>query len=269
MRVHSTALAECAGIAHGFFTRQGGVSEGIYATLNGGPGSQDDPAHIGENQRRILSALGHAPRSHLPPHEDEHPILCTLDQVHSADVLTLRTVPARRPTADALVTATPGLALAVSTADCGPVLLADPSARIIAAAHAGWKGALGGIVEHTVEAMVALGADRSRIIAAIGPCIAQGSYEVGQEFYQRFVAHRALYGRFFRPAHPDRQATCFFDLPGFIAHRLAQCGLQRIDSLAMDTYSDETRFFSYRRATHRGEPDYGRQLSVIMIRNDE
>lgn len=255
MRRFSTKLTDIPGIAHGFFTREGGVSEGIYTGLNCGPGSGDDPAAIIENRRRLMEELAN---DSLP--------LCTLYQIHSPDVVTVHEPweIGSPPKGDAMVTDRPEIAIGISTADCGPVLFCDPEARVIGAAHAGWKGAIGGVLENTIAAMEALGAQRSRIIAAIGPCIAQDSYEVGEEFYRRFVEENPLYGTFFREG---MESKYYFDLPGFICHRLSQSGLQPIDSLAMDTYSDPA-FFSYRRTTHANEPDYGRQVSAIMIRNE-
>jgi YfiH family protein len=299
MRVLSTILAEYEAISHGFFTREGGVSKGIFAGLNCGPGSGDDPAALQENRRRVGRALSHPGREAIRDLSTEIPDspsgfrdvpfpLCTLHQIHSSEVITVMEPFTERPQADAMVTNQPGVIVGILTADCGPILFCDPVSRVIGAAHAGWKGAISGVLENTIQAMEALGATRERIMAAIGPCIAQSSYEIGQEFYQRFVQEQGLYGTFFksssfvtpsndgvrmpsrRPAPADAGDGMidkyYFDLSGFIEHRLAQSGLQRIESLAMDTYSDETRFFSYRRTTHRGEPDYGRQISAIMIR---
>ena len=257
MRIVSTNWAEDTRFTHGFFTRQGGVSEGIYAGLNCGSGSSDNQDHVRENQQRAVASLSATPAS-----------FCKLWQIHSADVMTVQEPwdSATPPKADAMVTNQPQIVLGILTADCGPVLFADAQAGVIGAAHAGWKGAIGGVLENTVVAMEKLGAKRENIEAVLGPCIAQKSYEVGLEFYQRFAEEDGLYGTFFREqASPDH---FLFDLGGFILHRLGACGLQKNTALAMDTYSDETRFFSYRRTTHRGEPDYGRQLSAIMLKED-
>jgi YfiH family protein len=245
MRIRSTTLSECAGIAHGFFTREGGVSGGIYASLNLGAGSQDDPQKVAENRIRVEAEIGGR--------------LVTQYQVHSAKVVTV-TSGDEREEADAMVTATPGLALGILTADCGPVLFADAQAGVIGAAHAGWKGAHGGVLENTVSAMEALGATRNHITAAIGPCIAQASYEVGPEFREKFTQADAA---FFQSS--PRAGHYLFDLAGYIRMKLHDCGLHKMDCLAMDTYEDEARFFSFRRTTHRGEPDYGRQVSVIVL----
>jgi YfiH family protein len=241
-------------VRHAFFTREGGVSSGVYATMNGGAGSRDDPAHVAENRRRMAEALGVS-------------ALVTAYQVHSATaVVATRPWPrAEAPRADAVVTTKPALALAVTIADCGPVLLADGEAGVIAAAHAGWRGALDGVLASTVRQMEALGAARTRIVAAIGPLIRQSSYEVGPEFVARFRDADASFARFFAPAQRNGHAR--FDLPGFIAHRLQDSGVTNIDDLGFDTYSDEARFFSYRRATHRNERDYGRLVAAIALAN--
>ena len=242
-----------AGVPHGFFGREGGVSTGAYASLNVGIGSDDDPQAVAEN--RLI-----ATRAVLP-----HATLVTPYQVHSADAVTVLALPAdgQRPHGDALVTDRPGLALGILTADCAPVLLADREAGVVAAAHAGWKGAIGGITDATVLAMEAIGADRSRIVAAIGPCIARVSYEVDAGFLQRFTRDDPENERFFadgrRPGHHQ------FDLEAYVAHRLAAAGIGRIEALGLDTYADEARFFSYRRATHRGERDNGRQIAIIGV----
>jgi hypothetical protein len=235
---------------HGFLGRTGGVSGGIFASLNVGLGSADDRDAVLENRRRAAAALGEVR-------------LATLHQVHSAEVVHVTEPFAddARPAADALVTATPGLALGILTADCAPVLFADVEAGVVGAAHAGWKGALGGVLENTVAAMEALGADRSRIAAAIGPCIARRSYEVDAAFHARFTATDPAYDAFFTPG---REGRFQFDLEGFCTARLA-AALTRIDALGEDTYAQPDRFFSYRRTTHAGEPDYGRQLSLIAV----
>lgn len=253
MIVSSPLLAALPGVRHAFFTRQGGVSRGIYAGLNGGIGSKDDPASVAENRDRMARALDLSPER-----------LLTLYQVHSHDVVTVEAPWAMeaRPRADALVTGLKGVALGVTAADCGPVLFADPEAQVIGAAHAGWKGALTGILEATVEAMVRLGGQRNRIHAAIGPLIRQPSYEVGDEFVGRFVSAEPANTGFFvnssRPGHAQ------FDLAGFIRSRLQAAGVSAIDDTGIDTYPDDN-FFSYRRSVHRGEPDYGRHVHAIAL----
>jgi YfiH family protein len=229
------------------------VSEGIYAGLNGGTGSNDDAARVAENRRRMAEQMAVAPDR-----------LLTLYQVHSPDVV-VATAPwdgGARPKADAIVTSTEGLAIGVTAADCGPILLVDPSARVIGAAHAGWKGALTGVLESTVDAMEKLGADRSGIVAAIGPMIRQNSYEVGSEFVERFLEADAEHAMFFLPAERDRHAM--FDLAGFIRMRLENAGVLMIDDTGVDTYTDE-RFYSYRRSVHRKEADYGRHVHAIAL----
>ncbi|YBV96933.1 peptidoglycan editing factor PgeF [Phyllobacteriaceae bacterium JZ32] len=240
------------GIVHGFFTRQGGVSEGIYRGLNVGAGSHDEPQNVTENRRGVAQSLGVRP---------EH--LLTVHQVHSPDVVTVTApFPDERPKADAMVTRTPGIALGALSADCGPVLFADPEARVIGSAHAGWRGAISGVLENTIDAMIALGADRSRIVAVLGPTIGPENYEVGPEFFAEFVARDAAYERYFRAS--GRENYKMFDLWSFIIDRLKASGV-KADALGQCTYADEAQFFSYRRATHRGEADYGRQISAIAI----
>jgi hypothetical protein len=253
-KLTDTRLAALAGIRHGFFTRNGGVSGGIYASLNCGLGSADDRARVAENRARVASALAIQRDSLVTPY-----------QVHGTDTIVVDAPwPSdARPHADALVTNKPGIALAVGTADCGPVLLADPVAGAIGAAHAGWKGALAGIIESAVAAMEKLGGRRERIVAALGPTISQANYEVGPELVARFVAADAANARFF-VASPQLGRS-LFDLPGYIVARLRQAGIAA-ESLGACTYADETRFFSFRRATHRGEKDYGRQLSGIVLK---
>jgi YfiH family protein len=252
--LESAALAGLAGVRHGFFTRQGGVSCGIFASLNCGLGSGDDAAAVRENRARALAAFGLADGA-----------LATAYQVHSARVHVVEEAFAAeaRPQVDGLVARRPGIAIGVLAADCTPVLFADADARIIGAAHAGWRGALAGVVEATVGAMTALGAKRARIRAAIGPCIASTSYEVGPEFPAAFLAEDAANQRFFRPS--PNAGHHMFDLPGYVAARLARLGLAEVDRLAHDTYASPELFFSYRRATHRGEKDYGRGLSAIAL----
>jgi polyphenol oxidase len=237
---------------HGFLGRRGGVSTGIHAGLNVGLGSDDDRAAIAENRRRAVDAV------------QPGALLATVHQVHSPDVVTVIAPFADdiRPPADALVTDRPGLLLGILTADCAPVLLADTKAGVVGAAHAGWKGALGGITDSTIAAMEALGADRGRIAAAVGPCIARVSYEVDDGFARRFEEHDPANERFFTPGRDGHQQ---FDLEGYVAARLSAAGVSRVVALGLDTYPDEDRFFSYRRATHRGEPGYGRQISLIGL----
>jgi polyphenol oxidase len=253
MTLGSPLLSAIPGLTHAFFTRDGGVSDGIYAGLNGGIGSNDDPARVAENRRRMAQHMGVVPEHFL-----------TLFQVHSPDVVAA-SAPwqgASRPRADAIVTRNEGLAIGVTTADCGPVLFVDPNARVIGAAHAGWKGALTGVLESTVAAMEKLGADRAGIVAAIGPLIRQHSYEVGGEFVERFIAADADNALFFIPS--ARAGHAMFDLAGFIRMRLENAGVLMIDDVGLDTYSDE-RFYSYRRSVHRGEPDYGRHVHAIAL----
>jgi polyphenol oxidase len=242
------------GAAHAFFTRRGGVSQGVYASLNGGVGSNDEPAAVAENRARMARVLGVAPENFLVPY-----------QVHSADALAVSAPWAEggRPRCDGLVTATPGLALGVTGADCGVLLFADLSAQVIGAAHAGWKGALTGMVEALVAAMEAFGARRANIVGALGPTIGQNSYEVGPEFFARFAAEDAGFSRYFAPS--EKTGHHFFDLPGFLVMRAERAGIGRFENLGLDTYADEARFFSYRRTTHRKEPDYGRLVAAIAL----
>jgi YfiH family protein len=243
-----------AGIRHGYFTRTGGISEGIYDSLNIGTGSQDDPDKVRENRRRVATWMGVAPD-----------LLLTAYQIHSPDVLTVRgPFEGERPKADALVTDTPGVALGVSTADCGPVLFADAEARVIGAAHAGWKGAFTGVLESTVIAMEKLGASRDRIIAVLGPSIGPGNYEVGPEFIERFKCDDPGNRRYFAPSPTSGPAM--FDLNAYTIDRLSRAGV-RAEKVDRCTYAEEDLFFSYRRTTHRREPDYGRQISAIVLEN--
>jgi YfiH family protein len=254
MMVHSPALLALPGIRHGWFTRQGGVSTGFYDSLNTGLGSGDDRAAVLENRGRIADAMG-VPRTRM----------VTCYQVHSPDVVVAETAwpHAENPKADALVTRERGLAIAVSSADCGPVLFADGEAGVIGAAHAGWKGAFTGVLESTLDAMVALGARREAIVATVGPMISGAAYEVGPEFVKRFEDAGEDVTRWFRAtANPGH---ALFDLPAYIVHRLEKAGAGSAVNLGLCTYSDETRFFSYRRMTHRGETDYGRHLSAIVL----
>lgn len=252
--VRVPSLENLPGIRHAFFTREGGVSDGIYGSLNGGVGSADAADAVRENRRRMADWFGRAPER-----------LLSLYQVHSADVLTLDAPwPGHeRPKADGLVTKTPGLILCAASADCGPLLFADAQAGVVGAAHSGWKGALTGIGEATVTAMERLGADRARIVAVLGPTIGRDAYEVGPEFVARFAEAGVETGLYFRPSGRDGHAL--FDLPAFIVARLKAFGVGIVEDTGLCTYADEARFFSYRRATHRGEPDYGRLLSAICL----
>jgi polyphenol oxidase len=242
------------GVRHGFFTRIGGVSRGVYASLNGGVGSRDAPEAVAENRGRVAAALGVATERLVVPY-----------QTHSPDAVAISEpwAPSERPRCDALATATPGLALGVTGADCGMVLFADQRARVIGAAHAGWKGALTGVVEATMAAMEQLGARRSEVVAALGPCIGRASYEVGPEFVAAFAAAGENTRLYFTPSR--RAGHSMFDLSAYIAERAARAGIGRFEDLALDTYADDQRFFSYRRTTHRQEPDYGRLMSVIVL----
>ncbi|RZN15130.1 peptidoglycan editing factor PgeF [Bradyrhizobium sp. Leo121] len=253
MTLASPLLSAIPGLRHAFFSREGGVSGGIYAGLNGGIGSNDAADNVTENRRRMAERLGVAPNR-----------LLTLYQVHSPDVVVATTPWASdaRPKADAIVTRTENLAIGVTAADCGPILFVDPNARVIGAAHAGWKGALTGVLESTVEAMEKLGADRSGIVTAIGPLIRQHSYEVGPEFVARFLEADADNALFFLPG--EREGHAMFDLGGYIRMRLENAGILMIDDIGIDTYSDE-RFYSYRRSVHRKEGDYGRHVHAIAL----
>jgi len=246
-------LLDRQGIRHGFFTRQGGVSTGLYEALNTGLGSADDPAAVAENRRRVAGAMGGGP-------ED----LAGCYQVHSA-IARVADGPwcGNRPEGDAVVSKTSGVICAVLTADCAPVLLADSEAGVVGAVHAGWKGALSGVVHSAVTAMQALGARPDRIVAVVGPCIAQASYEVGADFQDRFEHHDPGAGRFFAAGVAmDRR---MFDLPGFVLWRLEQAGVANTAWTGHDTCADETRFYSNRRAFQRGEPDFGRLMSAISL----
>ena len=250
--IHAPSLA-FPNIRHAFFTREGGVSQGIYQSLNGGIGSRDAPDCVRENRARMAAALGVAP-THL----------VTCYQIHSPDVIVAETPWTREnsPRADAIVTRVPGLAIGVTTADCGPILFADAEAGVAGAAHAGWKGALIGVLEATIAAMEKLGARRGRIRAALGPLIRQPNYEVGAEFVERFRGADGANEKFFAPA--SRPGHALFDLPGYITARLERADIG-VEDLGLCTYADPARFFSYRRATHRAEPDYGRHVNAIAI----
>jgi len=252
--IQAASLAGLPGIRHGFFTRAGGVSDGIYASLNGGIGSRDAPAKVAENRARMAAALAVRPER-----------LLTAYQTHSADVVTAETPwsPDARPPADAIVTRARGLAIGVTTADCGPVLFADPEAGVIGAAHAGWRGAFHGVLEATIAALERGGAQRSRVVAVLGPMIRPPNYEVGPEFVAQFRAADAANARFFEAA--ARPGHALFDLPGYITARLRGCGIDRIEDVGRCTYGEPLEFFSYRGSTHRGEPDYGRHVNAIAL----
>lgn len=252
MSVEVNRAAVLDGVPHGFLGRRGGVSEGVCAGLNVGLGSAEDRAAIDENRRRALAAV--APGAQL----------VTVHQVHSPEAVFAESAwpDGARPHADAIVTDRPGLALGILTADCTPVLLADRQAGVIAAVHAGWKGALGGVVESTLKLMETRGADRGRIVVAIGPVIARKSYEVDDALLRRFAEADPANERFFSPGRPGHQQ---FDLEAYVLARLADAGITRAEALGLDTYAEPERFYSFRRATHRGEPDYGRQISLIAL----
>jgi hypothetical protein len=254
MKFSASSLAAIDGVQHGFFTRRGGVSSGIYASLNCGPGSRDDAANVTENRARVAELLGAEPGR-----------LITIFQKHSADAVVADRPwqDGKTPEADAIVTAKPGLAIGILTADCAPVLLCDGGARVIGAAHAGWRGALSGIVEATVAAMTKLGAKPERITAVIGPAISQKAYEVAADFVERFLAAEPDSAAFF--ITDEGSGEPHFDLPGYVGERLARAGVGGITDLGLCTYCEETRLFSYRRSQHHGEGDYGRQISAILL----
>jgi YfiH family protein len=242
------------GVRHAFFTREGGVSQGVYGSLNGGVGSKDDPARVAENRARMAARVGVAAERLLVPF-----------QIHSADAMTVSQpwAPDARPRCDGLVTSEPGLALGVTGADCGMLLFADARAGVVGACHAGWKGAFTGMIEATVVAMEAQGAHRADVHVALGPAIGPESYEVGPEFSERFLEADPDYARFFAPS--SRPGHSMFDLQGFIAMRVSRLDVASFEALGVDTYADETRCFSYRRSVHRREPDYGRLVSAIAL----
>jgi polyphenol oxidase len=252
--LQATSLATLTRIRHAFFTRSGGVSQGVYASLNGGVGSNDAPDKIAENRARMAAALGVKADRLLTPY-----------QIHSPDVVVADEPWTRenRPRADAIVTRVPRLAIGVSTADCGPLLFADSEAGVIGAAHAGWRGALTGVIEATITAMEQLGASRDRITAALGPTIRQPNYEVGPEFVERFVAAEPGNARFFELS--QRADHAMFDLTGYIAERVQRAGIVQFEDLGLCTCAEPDRFFSYRRTTLRGEPDYGRHINAIAL----
>ncbi len=249
----ASTLESCDGIRHGFFTRQGGVSKGVYGSLNCGLGSRDDAENVRHNRSLVAETLS------VPPER-----LLTLYQIHSATaVIVDKPWNGAVAEADALVTRTPGLAIGALTADCAPVLFCDPEARVIAAAHAGWRGALLGIVEATVASMERLGAKPERVVAVIGPTISQRAYEVGTDYVERFLAEEPASSPFFMT--DDSSGEPHFDLAGYVAERLARAGVGTVSDLGLCTYCDETRLFSYRRSQHHGEEDYGRQISAIVL----
>jgi len=253
MKIEATSLA-LTGIRHAFFTRAGGVSSGLYATLNGGVGSQDDAGKVVENRARMAAALAVEPQRLLTAYQTHSPKVVVAEAPWTTE---------NRPRADAVVTRMRALAIGVTTADCGPVLFADPHAGVIGAAHAGWRGALTGVIEATVAAMERLGAAPGQIRAAIGPMIRQSNYEVGPDLIARFRAEDAAASRFFAPARRDGHAM--FDLAGYIAVRLKRAGITAVEDVALCTYADPEQFFSYRRTTHRAEADYGRHVNAIAL----
>ena len=252
--LQASSFATLPGIRHAFFTRSGGVSQGVYSSLNGGVGSGDTPEKVAENRARMAAALGVSADRLLTPF-----------QIHSPDVVVAQKPWTRdsRPRADAVVTRVPRLAIGVSTADCGPLLFADSAAGVIGAAHAGWRGALSGVVEATVAAMERLGAKRIRIATALGPTIRQSNYEVGPEFIERFFAADSANDRYFKPS--EREGHAMFNLCGYIAQRVEQAGITHFEDLGLCTYEEPERFYSFRRSTHRNEPDYGRHINAIAL----
>jgi hypothetical protein len=250
----SASLSALDGIRHAYFTRAGGVSDGVYATLNSGVGSNDSAEKVAENRARMAAALNVAPTHLLTAYQVHSPTVVMADRPWSQD---------QRPRADAIVTKTPALAVGVSTADCGPVLMADAQARVIAAAHAGWRGALTGVLEATIAAMEQAGAERGRIVATLGPTISQANYEVGPELVAQFVADDPANERFFVAA--ERAGHARFDLPGYIVARLQRASVAKVENLGRCTYAEPDQFYSYRRCTHRGEADYGRHVNAIVL----
>ena len=250
--VIASNLSTLDGIRHGFFTRSGGVSDGIYASLNCGLGSKDDPDAVRQNRDRVAGYLG--ARTVLTAH-----------QVHSPTAVIVEGPwdPAERPKADAIVTATPGLAVGVLTADCTPVLFADPVSRVVGAAHAGWRGAVGGVLEDTIAKMLSLGARTERIRTAIGPCIGPAIYEVGWDFKSQLVGQEPAAATHFHDPSPG--ARPHFDLPGYVAYRLQRAGVAHSSEAAACTYDEHQLFFSFRRSQARKEPDYGRQISALVL----
>lgn len=254
MKLQAPALDALPGIRHAFFTREGGVSDGPYASLNGGVGSRDQAAHVAENRARMAAAVGVVPENFVTAYQVHSPDVAVVDAPWPAEA---------RPRVDALVTNRPGIALGVSTADCGPVLFADVQAGVIGAAHAGWRGAFTGVLEATIEKMTGLGARRETIAAAVGPLIRQANYEVGPEFVGQFLAQDPANAQFFVPSARDGHAM--FDLGGYIGARLARAGIGKVEDLGVCTYADPGRFYSYRRSCHRQEHDYGRHINAIAL----
>lgn len=248
--ITSDNLGSVNGVRHGFFTKNGGISSGIYDSLNCGPGSNDNPENVHENRARAMQALGSEG-------------LYSLFQIHSDKVLHLTSIPQERLQADGMVTNTPGIALGILTADCTPILFADSANGVIGACHAGWKGAIGGVIENTILEMEKIGATRKNIVAAIGPTISQDSYEVGGEFYDRFIEENKSYADFFCPS--KKQGHFMFNLPAFSSHRLEKAGITSLADVDLDTCADRDNFFSYRRSCLENLSDYGRNLSVIVL----
>jgi len=244
-------LTALQGVKHGWFGREGGVSTGIYASLNAGPGSNDDPAHVAENRRRIAAHFSRLPEHLLSAHQVHSGLAALVDSPWTGE----------RPKVDALVSKTPGLVVSVLTADCGPILLADPTAGVVAAAHAGWKGAIGGVLQATVALMQQCGATPARIVAVVGPTIQAQSYEVGPEFVDQFIAKSPENTRFFTEGRGDRH---HFDLPAFCVTQLQQAGVNASFALPDDTYAHPLRWHSHRRNVHESLSDYGRNCAAIM-----
>ncbi len=253
MLLQAKTLSAQPGVRHGFFTREDGVSDGIYASLNGGTGSSDIPERVVENRRRMAAALGCTPDRFLTAYQIHSPEVVIADGPWPQD---------QRPKADAIVTKVTGLAIGVTTADCGPLLLADAKARVIGAAHAGWRGAVTGVIEATIAAMEKLGAQKNNIVIALGPMISQKNYEVGEDLVARFKAENPANENFFTPS--PRTGHAMFDLPGYIVARIARSGIA-CENIAQCTYGDPARFYSYRRSTHLKEPDYGRHINSIVL----
>jgi YfiH family protein len=252
--LQAATLAPLANVRHAFFTRSGGVSLGVYATLNGGVGSNDKPENVAENRARMAAILGVSPGRLLTAYQIHSPDVVVADEPWTRDT---------RPRADAIVTRVPALAIGVSTADCGPLLLADSEAGVVGAAHAGWRGALTGVIEATIAAMERIGADRNGITAALGPTIRQANYEVGPEFVARFLAADPANRQFFAQSQQPEHAM--FDLAGYIGERVRRAGIIQFEDLGLCTYAEPERFFSYRRTTRNGEPDYGRHINAITL----
>jgi hypothetical protein len=241
-------------IRHGFFSARGGASQGHYASLNCGLGSKDEPTTVRENRRRVADSLMVEPQRLITAHQVHSPTAIVVDEPWPQD---------ERPQVDGIVTATPGIAIGVLTADCAPILFADPVARVIGAAHAGWRGAIGGVIDDTVAKMTSLGATRERIRAAVGPCISAAIYEVGEDFRDRFLAEDPGSDRFF--SRPDEAGKPHFDLAAYVVARLHRVGVKNSGHIDHCTFQQSERYFSFRRSQRRGEADYGRQISAIVI----